>query len=151
MDLRTPVVPIMAGSRSSFDLLVLLLENEEWEVSLMIYVAYLLHISHVEVEGTRGVDDGLEGRVRDDGLVESIFLSDVFYDGEVELVFAVAGVGFCDLVGFFLGADGCDDAVALLQQVFEDVGGDDCDLLLVGGSGWRNYCLIGLTYSRSRR
>ena len=81
------------------------------------------------------MDDGLEGRVRDDGFVKGIFLGDVFYDGEVELVFAVAGVGFCDLVGFSLGADGCDDAVALLQQVFEDVGGDDCDLLLVGGSG----------------
>jgi hypothetical protein len=115
------------------------------------FLSYLLHISHVKVEGTRSVDDGLEGRVRDDGFVKGIFLGDVFYDGEVELVFAVAGVGFCDLVGFFLGADGCDDAVALLQQVFEDVGGDDCDLLLVGGSGWRNCCLIGLTYSRSRR
>ena len=87
---------------------------------------HLLHIGHVEVEGTRGVDDGLEGRVRDDGLVESILLGDVFHDGEVELVFAVGWVGFCDLVGFFLGAHGCDDAVPVFEQDVEDVGGDDC-------------------------
>jgi hypothetical protein len=64
---------------------------------------YLLHIGHIEVEGTRSVDDGLERRVRDDGLVKGILLGNVFYDGEVELVFAVTGVGLCDLVGFFLG------------------------------------------------
>ena len=84
---------------------------------------YLLHIGHIEVEGTRSVDDGLEGRVRDDGLVKGIFLGNVFYDGKVELVFAVAGVGVCDLVGFFLGADGCDDAVPVLEEEIEDVGG----------------------------
>jgi hypothetical protein len=61
------------------------------------------------------VDDGFEGRVRDDGFVKGTFLGNVFDDGEVELVFAVAGVGLCDLVGFFLGADGCDDAVAVLE------------------------------------
>ena len=76
---------------------------------------YLLHISHVEVEGTRSVDDGLERRVRDDGLVKGILLGNVFYDGEVELVFAVTGVSVCDLVGFFLGADGCDDAVPVFE------------------------------------
>jgi hypothetical protein len=103
------------------------------------FLSYLLHISHVKVEGTRSMDDGLERRFRDDGLVKGIFLGDVFYDGEVELVFAVAGVRLCDLVGFFLGADGCNDAVAVLDEDVEDVSCNDCNLLLVGGSGCKKH------------
>ena len=98
-------------------------------------MTHLLDIGHVEVEGTRSVDDGLEGRIRDDGLVKGILLGNVFDNGEVELVFAVAGVCFCDLVGFFLGADGCDDAVAVFEEDVEDVGGDE-----TGATGEKYAC-----------
>jgi len=71
------------------------------------------------------VNDGLEGRVRDNSLVEGVLLRDVLDDGEVELVLAVLGVSLLDLVGLLLGADGGDDAVAVLEQDVEDVGGDE--------------------------
>jgi hypothetical protein len=97
------------------------------------------------------VDDGLKGRVRDDGLVKGIFLGNVFYDGEVELVFAVTGVGLCDLVGFFLGADGCDDAVAVLQKEIQNMRGDKARAAGEEdtGHGWE--CCCGICLGRVRQ
>lgn len=70
------------------------------------------------------MDHGFEGWVADHCLVEGALDSDVFDYGEGELV-ADLGVGLFDLVGFGLGADGCDDGVALLEEEIEDVGGDE--------------------------
>lgn len=62
------------------------------------------------------MDYGFEGWIGDDCFVECAGLRDVLYDREVELVFADFGVCIADLVGFFLGADGGDDAVAVLEE-----------------------------------
>jgi hypothetical protein len=81
IDFRMPVVPIMAGSRSSFEVVSWLIGFGDHWLS-----TYLLDIGHVEVEWAGSMDYGLEWRIRHHGLVESILLGDVFDNGKVELV-----------------------------------------------------------------
>ena len=70
------------------------------------------------------MNNSLERRVRDDGLVESILLGNIFDNGEVKLVRLEAGVSLLNLVGLCLGANSGDDTVATLEEDVEDVGGD---------------------------
>ena len=71
------------------------------------------------------MDDGLEGRIRDDGLVKGILLGNVFDNGKIKLVRLVAGVSLLDLVGLGLGTNGGDDTVATLKEDVQDVCGDE--------------------------
>jgi len=69
------------------------------------------------------VNHGLE-TIDLDSFIEGPFDSDIFYDLEGE-GFSGGGVGRLDLVGFGLAADGRDYGVAVLEEDFEDVGGDE--------------------------
>ena len=71
------------------------------------------------------MDHSIEGGITFHGFRESTFLGDVGNYGEVEAVFADVGVGFGEVVGFFLGADGGYYAVTALKEDVEDVGGDE--------------------------
>lgn len=86
---------------------------------------HLLDVGHVEVEGAGSVNDGLERRVRNDGLVKSTLLGDILYDGEVELVRAVAGVSLLDLVGLLLRANSRNDTVATVKENVQNMGGNE--------------------------
>lgn len=86
---------------------------------------HLLDVGHVEVEGAGSVNDGLERRVRDDGLVESTLLGNVLYDGKVQLVRAIAGVSLLDLIGLLLRANSRDNTVATVKENVQKVGGNE--------------------------
>lgn len=87
--------------------------------------AYLLDISNVEVERAGSVNNCLEWRVRNDGLVKSTLLGDILHDGKVKLVRAIARVSTPDLLGLLSRANGGDDAVATLQKNVENVCGNE--------------------------
>lgn len=105
---------------------------------------YLLHVRHIEVERTGSVDYSLERRVRDDGFVESILLSNVFDDGKVKLVRVEAGVSLLDLVGLCLRANSGDDTVTTLEEDIEDVGGDEARASCEKYAGHCEFVLVGI-------
>lgn len=112
IDFRMPVVPITAGSSSCYRL-------STGPYSLRDSRSYLLDVRHVEVKRASGVDDSLEWRIGDDRLVESSLLRDIFYNGEIQLVFADVRVCFLDLVCLFLAADSGDYGVAAREKLLE--------------------------------
>ena len=102
----------------------------------------LLGVGDVEMERRGRVDDGLERRVRDDDFVEcwcgvsvlvggegralrTAFLGDVFDDGKVELRGGMPRVGLPDLVRLFLTSHGRHDRMAALQEIPENMGGNE--------------------------
>lgn len=80
----------------------------------------LFHVGDVKVEGRRGVDYGFEAGDFD-GFIEGAFDCDVGDDAEIKFRGGCVGVGFFDLLGFFFGADRCDDRMAVLEEDVEDV------------------------------
>ena len=60
------------------------------------------------------MNDSLKWWIGLHGFVESPFLSNVFYNGKVKLVLGDVGVGIPNRLSFGLGADRCDNGVALI-------------------------------------
>lgn len=56
-----------------------------------------------------------------DNLVKGILLGNVGHDDDGEVIRLVL-VRVADLGRFVFGADGCDDVVALLEELFHDMG-----------------------------
>ena len=77
------------------------------------------------VEGGRGVDDGVEGRVGLDHFVESRLLSDVLHDDIVKLVLADLGVVLEDVLAFGFRSDARDDGMTGFEKFIDDVSGDE--------------------------
>lgn len=77
-------------------------------------------LTEVEVEGGGCVEHDFDAGDLDD-FVEGVELCDVGHDLHVELVL-VFWVVLPDLGRLLLGSDGCYDVMALLEELFEDVG-----------------------------
>lgn len=70
--------------------------------------------------------DCLEWRVRDDCLVECVWLGDIRHNGESKFpLVGVALVCLLDLVGLLLRADSSDDRVSVVQKHIEGVGSNE--------------------------
>lgn len=84
----------------------------------------LLGVCDVEVEGGSCVEHDLEAGCLDD-LIERVWLGDIWDYDRLQSVLAQAGVGVVDLLCLVLGADGGHDVVAPLEEVLEDMSGDE--------------------------
>jgi len=60
-----------------------------------------------------------------DNLVKGIFLSDIGHDNDVELLLVLVGIRLADLLRLLLGPHSGNYAVALGEELIQDVGRDE--------------------------
>ena len=88
-----------------------------------------LRVLEIVVEGGRGVDDRVKGRVGLDYFVESRLLSNVLHNDIVELVLADLGVVLEDVLALGFRADARDDRMTGFEKFIDDVSGDEAPRL----------------------
>ena len=101
-----------------------------------------LDVVDAVVEGAGGVDDGCEGWVADDGLVEGVELGDVLDDLEGEARGGDLGALGLESLGFFGGADGGYDGVAAGEEGVDESVGEEATAAGDKDSG-HDFWLIG--------
>jgi hypothetical protein len=81
---------------------------------------HFLNVSNIEVERACSVENDFEGWIGDYGLIESVWLSNVWNNGKVQLAFVgIALVLGLDLICFLLCSHCRDDRVSMTQEGVE--------------------------------
>lgn len=80
-----------------------------------------LGLTDVEVKGGRSVENKLDAR-RLYHFVERIRLGNVWNDGNIQRILVNVGVRIADDLGLLFTPHGCDDLVALLEELVKRVG-----------------------------
>lgn len=81
----------------------------------------LLDVCHVEMEGTGCVNHSFERRIRNNSVVKSIGLRDIWNDGKVEFVRSIAGMRLSNALGLAGAPDSRNYRMTGLIQLEEHI------------------------------